>query len=229
MLQALLIEPGFERNNSMKAFLGKMMVTSAALGLLVTPAIAGPYDLRTETSSSYTTIAATQTDAQQFIASMGDRGINFLGDEKMSQEAKQKEFKRLLNDSFDMNTIGRFALGTYWNSATPAQQKEYMKLFNDMIIRVYSKRFSDYKGQKFDVRSSQKQSEKDTLVTSYIVPNDGPEVRVDWRVRNKGGTYKVVDVVVEGVSMGQTQRSDFSSVIQRGGGKVEVLLDYLRK
>ena len=57
----------------------------------------------------------------------------------------------------------------------------------------------------------------------------GSDVSVDWRVRERGGSMKILDVIVEGVSMSVTQRSDFSSVIQRGGGNVDVLLDHLRK
>ena len=172
--------------------------------------------------------AGVAEGAKNFIASMGDRGINFLGNEGMSQDAKKAEFRNLLNDSFDMNTIGRFSLGNYWKSATPAQQQEYLKLFNNMIVKVYSKRFSDYKGQKFEVRSARPEN-KDTVVTSFIIPSDGPQVQVDWRVRNKGGSYKVVDIIVEGVSMSQTQLADFASVLQRGGGKVDVLLQHLRQ
>lgn len=172
-------------------------------------------------------VADNAEGAKNFIVKMGERGINFLGDTSKSQEAKKAEFSKLLNDSFDMNTIARFTLGTYWKSATPAQQKEYLSLFRKMIINVYSKRFSDYKGQKFDVRSANTDG-KDTTVTSYIVPGDGPEVRVDWRVRAKDGGYKVVDIIVEGVSMSMTQRADFASVIQRGGGNVESLLVHLR-
>lgn len=171
--------------------------------------------------------AGQNEGAKNFISSMGDRGINFLGNPSMSVEAKTAEFKSLLNESFDMNTIGRFAIGNNWKAATPAQQAEYMKLFNQMIVRVYSKRFSDYKGQKFEVKSSRPEG-KDTMVTSYIIPPDGPQVQVDWRVRNKSGSYKVVDIIVEGVSMSQTQRADFASVIQRGGGGIEPLLVHLR-
>ena len=70
---------------------------------------------------------------------------------------------------------------------------------------------------------------KDILVNSYIVPKGGSKVKVDWRVREKNGKMKIIDVIIEGVSMSLTQRSDFSSVIQRGGGKIEVLLEHLRK
>ncbi len=205
-----------------------MAATSAANASGGLSAYAAP-----ETTRSYTLVATSAADpqlegAKNFIASMGDRGINFLGNAAMSQEAKKAEFRSLLNESFDMSTIGRFSLGNYWRTATPAQQQEYLKLFNEMIIKVYSQRFSDYKGQKFQVNTARKESDKDTVVTSFIVPADGPQVQVDWRVRNKNGSYKVVDIVVEGVSMSVTQRSDFASVIQRGGGNVDVLLQHLR-
>src|SRR5690606_5730149 len=111
---------------------------------------------------------------------------------------------------------------------TDAQRKEYMTLFRQMVVNVYSARFGEYKGQKFETRSFRALDDKDTLVTSFIVPLDGPEIQVDWRVRYKDGRYRIVDVIVEGVSMSVTQRSDFAAVIQRGGGDVQVLLAHLR-
>jgi len=54
-------------------------------------------------------------------------------------------------------------------------------------------------------------------------------IRVDWRITFPDGRYKIIDIVVEGVSMVQTQRSEFSSVIRRSGGKVEGLLTALRE
>lgn len=166
--------------------------------------------------------------AQSFIEKMANRGIDFLSNESLSSAQKTSSFEKLLKDSFDMKTIGRFSLGRYWRSATAEQKKEYQKLFQNMILKVYSQRFSDYQGQKFEARSFRVDSEKDTLVLSYIIPDEGPEVEVEWRVRYKNGKYKVVDIIVEGVSMSVTQRSDFGSVIQRGGGNVQALLSYLR-
>lgn len=182
-------------------------------------------------SSSYMQVAdaANSVKAKQMISSMGDKAIGFLADTSLSQSQKEAKFRTLLEDHFDMTTIGRFALGKNWKSANPAQQKEYSKLFEDLIVRVYSARFRDYKGQAFDVASAQEAGKNDVLVTSFIVPDAGSKVQVDWRIRNRGGNYQVIDVIIEGVSMTMTQRSDFSSVIQRGGGNFEVLLDHLRK
>ena len=75
-----------------------------------------------------------------------------------------------------------------------------------------------------------KRHEKDTIVKSKIIsPKSNNDVPVEWRVRKKGNQYKVIDVLVAGVSMSVTQRSDFSSVIQRGGGDVSVLINHLKK
>lgn len=172
-------------------------------------------------------VSAQSSPARDFIERMGQSAIGFLDNEGLSQAQKEAEFKKLLSNSFDMKTIGRFALGRYWNTASAAQKEEYQRLFEKMVVRVYSARFNDYNGHKLDVAGFQEDG-KDTIVTSYIVPESGSKVRVDWRVRNKGGAHKIVDVIIEGVSMAMTQRSDFSSVIQRGGGDIQVLIDHLK-
>lgn len=166
--------------------------------------------------------------AEKFIGDMATRGLKFLGDPNLSHEQKISSFRTLLNDSFDLETIGRFVLGRYWKTSSEQQRQEYIGLFRKMVVDVYAKRFGDYKGQKFETRGSRADGDKDTIVTSYIIPGNGPEVQVDWRVRYKNGQYKIVDVIVEGVSMSVTQRSDFAAVIQRGGGDVSVLLAHLR-
>jgi len=168
------------------------------------------------------------TGAMDFVQSMANRAIGFLSDNNLTIEQKKKSFRTLLQDSFDLKTLGRFSLGRYWRVSTPEQRKEYQTLFEKMVIEVYSQRFTEYKGQKFVARSYRNDSPTDTLVTSFIIPDNGPEVQVDWRIRYKDGHYKVVDIIVEGVSMSVTQRSDFSSVIQRGGGDVQVLLTHLQ-
>jgi len=179
-------------------------------------------------SSSALINVSTQSPSEAFIDAMGSKAISFLGDASLSKEQKKAKFKTLLQDHFDMKTIGRFALGRNWRTASAAEQQEYLNLFEKMIIDVYSSRFDEYQGEKFEVRSSQDVGKNDQLVKTVIVPNGGAEVDVHWRVRNKNGKQQIIDVIIEGVSMSMTQRSDFSSVIQRGGGKIEPLLVNLR-
>jgi len=167
--------------------------------------------------------------AQSFIEGIASSGISFLSDESLSDEQRASAFRKLLHESFDMKTIGRFALGRYWRTSTEKERREYLKLFEEMVVDVYSRRFSDYDGHRLEVTKARPTGKSDAIVVSYIVPESGPKVTVEWRVRYKRGKYKVVDIIVEKVSMSLTQRSDFASVIQRGGGQVEVLLAHLRE
>ncbi len=167
--------------------------------------------------------------AKSFIDGIASRGIGFLSDKSLSNAQRAAAFRKLLRDSFDMKTIGRFALGRYWKTSTEKERQEYLKLFENMIVTVYTRRFSDYDGHQLDVADAIPTGKSDAIVSSYIVPESGPKVSVEWRVRYKGGQYKVVDIIVEKVSMSLTQRSDFASVIQRGGGQIEVLLAHLRQ
>lgn len=167
--------------------------------------------------------------AKSFIDKMAHRALGFLADSGMTQDQKRREFGKLLQDSFDMDTIGRFTLGRYWRVSTKQQRDEYLRLFKVMVVNVYSSRFKEYTGQRFEVRGARQDGDKDAVVSSFLIPQEGPEIQIDWRVRRKDGRYKVVDVLVEGVSMSVTQRSDFAAVIQRGGGDVQVLISYLKQ
>ena len=213
--------------------LSKKTILMAATALCVLPVNAKAttmlsLDVMPQSASDVLLVSSNQ-QAQDFINKMGDEVVSILGDASLSKAQKTEEFRKLLNSKFDMATIGRFAMGRHWRSASKAQQSEYQKLFKDMIVNVYSSRFSEYNGEGFDVVSARADGKKDFLVSSYIVPASGSKIKVDWRLRDRSGQFKIIDVIIEGVSMSLTQRSDFSSVIQRGGGDVDVLLGHLRK
>jgi phospholipid transport system substrate-binding protein len=175
--------------------------------------------------------AAQQTDpAASFIDDMAKRAIGILQAGGAGTAQGQAEFTRILNQGFDLPTIGRFVLGRYWNSATPQQQQDYMQLFERMIVETYSRRFQNYQGETLVVKGTRPVgSSGDTLVGTEIRQKDGPPIQVDWRVRQAGGSYKVVDVIVARVSMSVTQRDEFASVIAQNGGSIDGLLQVMRQ
>lgn len=166
--------------------------------------------------------------AQSMVARLGDQAINTIANKGLDEDAKKQVFRRLLTQNFDMSTIGRFAMGRFWRVATPEQQKEYSRLYEKMIVDVYTARFNKYSGQSFDVTENRVDSSGDIVVSSKVTGSGAP-IMVDWRVRPKGGSYRIIDVMVEGVSMAVTQRNDFAGIIQQGGGTIDALLEYLRK
>ncbi len=169
-----------------------------------------------------------QADTEEFIASLGDRALQVLVVDSQSETEREDAFRELLSEGFDLRLIGRYALGRYWRRATAEQRSEYAKLFEDFIVETYVARLGEYSGETLSVVSS-RPDDQDTIVTSEIVREGRPPIRVDWRVRRGEGEPKIIDVVVEGVSMLLTQRDEFASVIQRSGGNVEGLLARLRE
>ncbi len=139
-----------------------------------------------------------------------------------------EHFRTMLQANFDIPTIARFVLGRYWNMATPEQQQEYFKEFEEMIVRSYTDRFETYNGETFIITSSRPEGDHDAFVVTEIHRPNGPPVTVSWRVRQRDSKLGIIDVVVEGVSMSVTQRQEFSSVIQSKGGDIKAFLQALR-
>lgn len=168
--------------------------------------------------------------AGKFIESLADRAVAALTEANVSREDRETRFRALLNEHFAVDIIGRWVLGRYWNEATEPERKEYLALFENLIVNTYVDRFKSYSGEKLTVLGTVPVAGGDLLVDSQINrPASGEPLEIGWRVRDRNGHFKIVDVVVAGVSMGQTQRSEFSSVIRRNGGRVEGLLAKLRE
>ncbi len=170
-------------------------------------------------------------DAETFIQTMADKAmVSFRTIDDPNK--LQDEFRTILNEGFDVRAIGKWVMGRYWRKAKAEEKDEYLKLFEDFIIVTYSNRFKDYSGQDITLKVTQSvtKNDSDAIVRSRIDrPQSAEPILVDWRVKmNKEGTLKVVDVLIAGVSMSQTQRSEFASVIKNSGGKVSGLIDALK-
>ena len=180
-------------------------------------------------AAAKTPVAAQEPDAAAFIADLGEAALRMLANGELTQQERIEEFRRILMKGFDLPLIGRYALGRHWRRATDVERQEFNELFESFIVESYAARLGRYGGETFEVTGARMDGDGDSIVRSEIMQPNGPGIRVDWRVRSSDGTYKVVDVVVEGVSMLITQRDEFASVIQRSGGQVEGLLDTLRQ
>jgi phospholipid transport system substrate-binding protein len=170
-------------------------------------------------------------EAGPFIQSLGERAIALLADKNVAVERRNVEFRKLFDESFDISAIGRFTLGRYWRGLDEDKRKEFLRLFGDSIVATYSARFSDYTGETFKVSSTRHEGDNHALVGVLIDRPSASPVRVDWRVlkSEQDGKLRIVDLVVEGISLSVTQQQEFTSVIQRGGGQIDPLLTVLRE
>ncbi len=172
--------------------------------------------------------AAAGKGADDFIRTVGQQAINSLTGKELSDDQRQARFRAILNRTFEVPLIARFTLGRFWRRTSKKQRKEYVSLFEDFIVLAYAARFRNYSGETFTVGKVREVNESDALVQSEIALKDGRKIVVYWRVRGKSD-FKIIDVIVEGVSMVITQRDEFSAIINRDGGKIDGLLSKLRK
>jgi phospholipid transport system substrate-binding protein len=167
-------------------------------------------------------------DAQKLVKQLSEEAIKTLTGKDVSAADRNRRFRDLLVKAFDLTRMGQFVLGRYWRDATEQERQDYLRLFEDLIVITYAQRFADYQGESFKILGANPEDDKIVLVQSQIVRLNPPQpIKVDWRVMRADGA-RIVDVVVEGVSLSVTQRSEFASVIQRNGGKIAGLLDALR-
>src|SRR5215831_3177067 len=167
-------------------------------------------------------------DPAGVINNLGNRALEVLG-KNVSPAQRAARFHELFREDFDVPGIARFVLGRYWKAATPEQQNEFVRLFEDYIALVYSSQLAAYSGETLKVTGSRADAEGAIVASEIIRPTGAPPVKVEWRLTDHNGAYKIRDVAVDGISMAVTQRSEFASVIQHNGGQVQSLIGMLRE
>ena len=164
-----------------------------------------------------TSAMAQTSGASQFIRNLGDEAIKVLASRDIALDAREARFRTLLANGFDLDFISRFVLGRFWREASLEQRSSYQQLFTEYVLRVYSSRLGGYAGESLNIVAERAAGKRDVMIATQIDRPSGPPIRAEWRVRKKNGAYRIIDVMVEGVSMAATQRSEFASVIKRNG------------
>ena len=164
--------------------------------------------------------------APDFVRTFGEDAIAVLANGSLSDSGRQAEFRHLFTAGFDVPVIARFVLGKHWRKATEAQRSEYADLFEDFIVTTYARRLQAYTNETLEVGKARYDDDKAVVRSQILRPGANP-IQVDWQLRRSGERWYFVDIVVEGLSMALTQRSEFGAVIQGGG--IDDLLAKLRE
>ncbi len=174
--------------------------------------------------------AATSPDeAKKFIDGLSDQAIGSLTGTSISEAERETRFRTLLEAHFDLPGISKFVLGRYWKMATPDQQTRFQSLFETLLVQSYAKTFAQYGADKFQVTRAKADSDGTAIVNSFVDRPNGDTIHLDWRVADQGDAMRIVDLVIEGVSLRTTHRSDFASAIQSNGGTIDGLLTLLKQ
>lgn len=171
-----------------------------------------------------------QQEAQALLQEISDEVLAVLDRHADSGEIDVEQVRQELSDvimpHMDFVTMTRLAVGRNWRDASREQKRALVTEFRTLLVRTYSQALDEYSGQEIEFLPLQDSPHEDRVtVRSRVTRPDGPAIPVNYGVRYDDGEWKVYDVVVEGISLVTTYRSNFSSIIQRDGidGLVEEL------
>jgi phospholipid transport system substrate-binding protein len=161
--------------------------------------------------------AASPDGARDFVEGLIGQAIDVLRIPLEKRPLREAGFRALLEQHFDLPLITRLVVGRHWRKATDVQKQAFAVVFEEHIVRVYTSQLGVYQDETVTVRNVAPRTENDTVVGTEVVRRSDPPLRVDWLVHERDGSYRIIDVAAEGVSMLTTKRSEFSSVIAREG------------
>lgn len=176
------------------------------------------------------TARANEADvAAGFVRNLREQAIVVITANELSDAQRTGELRRLLISNFEVDLIGRFALGPHWKLATEAERDEYARLFQDFIVVTYASRLARYFGETMSIKGARLEGENFAIVDSRMGRDAIERIAIEWHLRRDDAGWRVVDLVIEGISMAVTQRSEFAAVIRTRGGRIESLLAAMRQ
>ncbi len=165
-------------------------------------------------------------DPRAFVQETADRVLVVLKNPALDSDGKVAAVEEIAYARFDFDTISRLVLARNWRKMTPAQQESFVREFKKHLSVTYGKNVDSYANEKIVITGDREEPRGDWTVQTKILRGSASEdVLVDYRLRRKGSDWRVIDVVVERISLVSNFRSQLQEIISSDG--VEAMLAML--
>ena len=187
-----------------------------ALGLLAAAALlAGP--ARAAATDRATALVDTLSAELTRLMNSGRSGSQLYG-----------EFERLLSRYADMPAVAASVLGPPWRSANQGQRQGFVTAFQSYLARKYGAQFDEYRNARIEVTGAKDAGKAGVLVLTRVVRPGQQAIAVDWQISERSGQARVVNLVIEGVSMLATERAEVGAMLEASRGSVDGVIGQLR-
>ena len=162
---------------------------------------------------------------EEFVRRFADEAIMILSSNQISKDEKNDQFTNLVMSAIDLNLISQFVLSKTWKSATDNQKERYLSAFKTYFINSYANKLDQYSGEKVIVSGSE-EAGKYVIVDTNIVREgtDSLKINLKWRLLNKDGDIRIIDINIEGISLVIAQREEFQSYLANNNGDLDSLI-----
>ncbi len=192
----------------------KLAASFAAFGLVVAwPAAA--------------TGSAIDPEPRAVIQQTLDEVLAVLRQEDLSSEQRRDAIEEIAYVRFDFTTMSRLVLARSWKRFSTPQKREFVEQFKLYLANSYGARIDRYDQEEVEIFDERREPRGDMTVRTRVLGGEFNGVIIDYRLRNREGEWRVIDVVIEGISLVSNYRDQFKEVLARGGP--DHLLEQLRK
>ncbi len=169
--------------------------------------------------------------ARVMIEKIGQEFVEVLGPNGQTDKQQVGKLTGLLKEAINLDLTGRLILAQNWRRASAEQRAAFLELFRPYALDNLASKIRASSAEipltGFEFIKGEAVGKEDILVSTNLFWPGYPPYRLDWRLRNReDGKLQAIDVLVEGISMVVTQRSEFASVIERKG--FDGLLEQMR-
>ena len=171
-------------------------------------------------------VRAADEEAKKVVEQITSQVIGVLADKGTSTPVKRTKVQEIVYASLDFDTMSKLVLGANWKKFSDAQQKEFVEQFRQHLSNTYGKNVDSYRDEKVKITGMRDEARGDVTVQTAIDRGGANDIFVDYRLRKGTSGWKIIDVVIERVSLVSNFRSQFQEVIAQGG--VDRLLTMLK-
>lgn len=181
-----------------------LFLSLAAIAGFALPVIADQGDLETRASRAVVEETLGQV-------------LDLLNSASLSEEERRSQIEGLLYGVFDFDSISKLVLARNWKKFNEAQRREFISEFKSYLSRNYGNRLDRYRQTDVEVYGARVEPRGDVTVLSKVVGGEFDGIEMNYRMRLRTGQWKVIDIVIEGVSLLANFRSQFGEIVNRGG------------
>lgn len=162
------------------------------------------------------------SDIRNYVDGLVNRSYKIINDKSLSGDEKVTRSSSLVKDNLHLDWMAKYVLGRNKRSLSAEKIKEFTNVYSKFVVNAYAELVRDYSGEKTNIKNIKKVDEYMYVVEMEIVKPDSPDpIKVEYLVHKvegtKKGTYKIADIITEGVSILNSQQAEFNSIISAQG------------
>ncbi|MCP4906853.1 MAG: ABC transporter substrate-binding protein [bacterium] len=165
-------------------------------------------------------------EPRQLIEETAHEIVSILAKSGDADEIRVAKIERLAYEIFDFTTMSKLVLARNWRKIDSEKRAEFVREFKRYLSRIYGKRLGRYSQEEIDVYAAQVEVRDDVSIKTRIVGGEFDNAEIAYRLRHRKGQWRIIDVVIEGVSLVSSYRSQFALVLN--SGTIDELLAKLR-